>query len=278
MLMMRARVRGHRWVDHPAAAAYEPAKTTVDAQHQFLLCTRVILQLMPAMTWILCRNSVDITCRTAITLSRLVSYVGSAIVMAVDHYRLGGFTDFHLMYCVLPCCLWSLVMAVQLVRTGSRVNIHIRLVDINKFLRMDLFFLLMSALADLIAPAFIGQFVGRTVDPLHTYLHRINGCVYLGLSNIPWIGQRYRYSEDKHTVLFARVLSLLIWFGGVGYGILTRVVPLALSTYVFLGQMGLTFLTSLIASVVCQNGPFTAAFWSSQRKAVSINQQGQRRT
>ncbi|XP_076453170.1 uncharacterized protein LOC143288490 [Babylonia areolata] len=230
---------------------------------------------MPAFTWIVCRNSVDITCRTAITLSRLVSYAGSAVVMSIEHSRISNFSDSHLLYGILPCCLWSIVMAVQLVRTGSRVNIHIRQVDINKFLRFDLFMLLLSAVADLVAVTYLGEYVGFPVDDLHAYLHRINGCMYLGLTNIPWIGQRYRYSEDKHTILVSRVLCLMIWFGGVGFGIYKQLVPLDISTYFFMGQMFLMFFPALIAIIICQNGPFTAAFWSSQRKAVSINQQGQ---
>ena len=65
----------------------------------------------------------------------------------------------HLMYCLLPYLLWVVVMAVQLVRTGSRVNIHIRRVDINRFLTIDLILLLLVSMIDLVAPAFIGQFV-----------------------------------------------------------------------------------------------------------------------
>ncbi|KAK7088208.1 uncharacterized protein [Littorina saxatilis] len=247
----------------------------VDAQHEFLVGTRCILLLMPAVTWLFCRTTVDITCRTALTLSRLVGYLGAAIVMGVDHYRLKTFSDFHLMYCLLPCCLWSLVMAVQLIRTGSRVNIHIRRVDINKFLLMDLLLLLLLSLTELIAPAFVGQFVDRSVDPLHAYLHRINGCIFLGLAVIPWIGQRFRYSEDKHTVLISRVLCSLIWFGAVGFGINIKQFPLNLSMYMFMGQMGVLFLPAFLGNLVCQSGPLTGAFWSSNRKAVQINQQGQ---
>ena len=60
---------------------------------------------------------------------------------------------------------------------------------------------------------------GRKVDSLHAYLQRINGCIYLGLAVIPWIGQRFRYSEDKHTVLLARILvSWGVWIGLEGVG------------------------------------------------------------
>jgi hypothetical protein len=50
------------------------------------------------------------------------------------------------------------------------------------------------------------------VDALHAYLHRVNGCIFLGLAIIPWIGQRFRYAEDKHTVLAARVSVSLSFF------------------------------------------------------------------
>ena len=63
------------------------------------------------------------------------------------------------MYSLLPNCLWALVMAVQLVRTGSRVNIHIRRVDINRFLDVDLFLCLIIALAELFGPYHIGKLV-----------------------------------------------------------------------------------------------------------------------
>ena len=58
---------------------------------------------------------------------------------------------------------------------------------------------------------------GCQVDTLHAYLHRINGCMYLGLAIIPWIGQRFRYSEDKHTILMARLI-VSCCLSGVGGG------------------------------------------------------------
>ena len=54
------------------------------------------------------------------------------------------------------------------------------------------------------------------MDNLHAYLHRINGCIYISLAVIPWIGQRFRYSEDKHTVLMARVVVSVCWSWGRG--------------------------------------------------------------
>lgn len=63
------------------------------------------------------------------------------------------------MYCMLPSLLWVVVMGVQLVRTGSRVNIHIRRVDINRFLSIDLFFLLLLAIIELVLPPYIGPYV-----------------------------------------------------------------------------------------------------------------------
>lgn len=246
--------------------------TVVDAQHEFLLGTRVALTLMPAFTWLFVRTTVDITCRTAITLSRLVSHGGAAIIMLVEHLRTDMFTDDHLLYGFMPCCLWSLVMTVQLVRTGSRVNIHIRRVDINKFLTVDLVLMILLAMTDLISPASVGMLVGREVDSLHVYLHRINGCHYLGLAIIPWIGQRFRYSEDKHGVLMSRSLSILVWFGGVGYAVATNLLPVCVGLYIFIGQMTIQLLPALIGNIICQSGPFTAGFWNSQRKAVSIDQ------
>lgn len=247
--------------------------TATDNLHEFLMDTRVVLMLMPAFTWLFCRSTVDITCRTALTLSRLVMYGGAAIVMLIEHFRTNYFTDFHLCYSVLPCSLWAFVMVVQLIRTGSRVNIHIRRVDINRFLSIDLFLLLALAIVDLSVPEYIGSLVDRRLDPLHVYLHRVNGCFYLGMAIIPWIGHRFRYPEDKHTVLAARVVCLLIWFGGVGYGITIKQVPLTPGTYQFLGQMGVLFLPSLVAIFICQNGPFTSAYWNSQRRAVTITSQ-----
>lgn len=97
------------------------------------------------------------------------------------------------------------------------------------------------------------------------------------------LGYRARVCVDvrnRYMAYFVLLLPffqcLLIWYGGVGYGIWTEIVPLALSTYVFMGQGLVLLLPSLIGIIICQNGPFTTAFWSSQRKAVSIPQQGQR--
>ena len=59
---------------------------------------------------------------------------------------------------------------------------------------------------------------GCQVNILHAYLHRINGCTYLGLAIIPWIGQRFRYSEDKHTILMARIIVSCCVFLGRGRG------------------------------------------------------------
>ncbi|KAK7476610.1 hypothetical protein BaRGS_00032156 [Batillaria attramentaria] len=246
---------------------------SVDFQHELLVQFRVILLIMPSIIWLLSQKSMDVTVRTAIGVSRFVSCSGAFIVMAAAHMGSDNFTTFHLLYSVLPFGLWGLAMCVQLVRTGSRVNIKLRNVDVNTYIVIDMVLLLIIGLVHLSSPALLYGLLDLTLDPLHIYLHRVNGAVMLGLACHTWVGQRFRYVEDKHSLLLTRLLCCLLWLGRVAHAFVNGQLPAQPAAYAYVGTVSAILLPAFLGCVLAENGPFTSAYWSGNRNPSMVGQE-----
>nr|KAG5691896.1 hypothetical protein BaRGS_033342 [Batillaria attramentaria] len=136
--------------------------------------------------------------------------------------------------------------SVQLLRTGGRVSTSVRTTELNQLLKYDLTVMLVFAAADIIAPRFFGHFVGRTVEPLHAFLHRINGALALGAAALPAIGQRFMYRRDKRNILVARVVTCTGWLLVTVVGYQRGRLPATDSTLAFMAQSIILMIPALI--------------------------------
>ncbi|KAK7476609.1 hypothetical protein BaRGS_00032155, partial [Batillaria attramentaria] len=242
---------------------------SIDVQHEYLVTARVALLAMPALTWLLSSITTDTTCRTAILVSRLVGYGLTAVFMIIEHWRLGIFSRMHVLYSLVPCCLWVFVMTVQLLRTGGRVSTSVRTTELNQLLKYDLTVMLVFAAADIIAPRFFGHFVGRTVEPLHAFLHRINGALALGAAALPAIGQRFMYRRDKRNILVARVVTCTGWLLVTVVGYQRGRLPATDSTLAFMAQSIILMIPALIG---CLSGAGRPVIYLPNPKHASLHE------
>lgn len=227
---------------------------SIDMQHEYLVLIRVALLFMPALTWLSCWNTSDMCVLSALAVSRMVGYGLSVAFMAIEHYRLDMFTPYHMLYSILPVSLWVGVMAVQVYRTRAPVYTRPRTSDLSGPLQYDLALLLVFAAADIIAPELVGYYLSRKVEPLHAYLHRINGSMIAGAAVLPWIGQRFRYTDNKRSILTARVLCCSALLAVTLRGYKVGWLPDTDSTLAFMAQAGLLTLPALLGALSTDSG------------------------
>lgn len=228
----------------------------LDIHHIFLAKIRVVNLLTTTVSWLLIRKSVDITTRSAVSFSRFITYAISAIVMIMAHGT-NSFTRAHLAYSTIPTTLWAVVLGMQMFKTGTRVNAHIRTSDINLFLVVDMFLHLVLGLADIIHPFVIADIQDLELDDLHVYQYRLNGAVSLGNAAFSWVARRFRFGDEKRSVILSHFLSCVVILAGMTTWLSSGMLTFTFSTQIIYLRNVLIMLPAVICFLRKDNG----AFW-----------------
>ncbi|PVD31211.1 hypothetical protein C0Q70_06623 [Pomacea canaliculata] len=228
----------------------------LDIHHIFLAKIRVVNLLTTTVSWLLIRKSVDITTRSAVSFSRFITYAISAIVMIMAHGT-NSFTRAHLAYSTIPTTLWAVVLGMQMFKTGTRVNAHIRTSDINLFLVVDMFLHLVLGLADIIHPFVIADIQDLELDDLHVYQYRLNGAVSLGNAAFSWVARRFRFGDEKRAVILSHFLSCVVILAGMTTWLSSGMLTFTFSTQIIYLRNVLIMLPAVICFLRKDNG----AFW-----------------
>ncbi|KAK7088207.1 uncharacterized protein [Littorina saxatilis] len=183
----------------------------IDAAHGYLCNVYICYCLMPAIAFLLLKDSKDPTCTTALLLSRTVGAGLATLIITFGHFYAGIFNPMHLYYGVFGNAAWAGVSGFHLY-LGGKANRRGVASKVDLFLQVDIAFALCYAIPDLLIPDVILSLCGMKADALHTHLLQVGGGVHVGTAALSFMALRFTSPNHKKAVLMSRIaIMLLMW-------------------------------------------------------------------